>query len=78
MPTYPFHAARRAEEMRELAETLEHLRSSAVMARGTQQTLAEIGQLNLTDRFPEYGEHDWTLRQVLEALGQCGALKRSS
>ena len=78
VPTYPFHAARRAEEMRELAETLEHLRSSAVMARGTQQTLAEIGQLDLTDRFPEYGEHDWTLRQVLEALGQCGALKRSS
>ncbi len=78
VPTYPFHAARRAEEMRELAETLEHLRSSAVMARGTQQTLAEISQLNLTDRFPEHGEHGWTLRQVIEALGHCGALKRSS
>ena len=78
VPTYPFHAARRAEEMRELAETLEHLRSSAVMARGTQQTLAEIGQLNLTDRFPEHGEHGWTLRQVIEALGHCGALKRDS
>ena len=78
VPTYPFHAARRAEEMRELAETLEHLRSSAVMARGTQQTLAEIGRLNLPGRFPENGEHDWTLRQVLEALGQCGALKRQS
>ncbi len=78
VPTYPFHAARRAEEMRELAETLEHLHSSAVMARGTQQTLAEIGRLNLSGRFPENGEHDWTLRQVLEALGQCGALKRGS
>ena len=78
VPTYPFHAARRAEEMRELAETLEHVQSSSVMARGTQQTLTEIGQLNLAERFPEHGEQDWTMRQVLDALGQCGALKRSS
>ena len=78
VPTYPFHAARRAEEMRELAETLEHLQSSAVMARGTQHTLTEIGQLKLTEQFPEHGEQDWTMRQVIEALGQCGALKRNS
>ena len=78
VPTYPFHAARRAEEMRELAETLEHHEFSSAMARGTQHTLTEIGQLNLTERFPEYGEQDWTMRQVLEALGQCRALKRDS
>ncbi len=76
LPTYPFHAARRAEEMRELAETLEHLHSSSVMARGTQQTLAAIGQLRLTERFPEYGEQDWTMRAVIDALAGCGALKR--
>jgi len=78
LPTYPFHAARRAEEMRELAETLEHLQSSSVMARGTQQTLAEIGQLRLTERFPEYGEQDWTMREVIDALARCGALRRRS
>lgn len=78
LPTYPFHAARRAEEMRELAETLEHLRVSSEMARGTQATLAEVGRLGLVGQFPEYGEKGWTMRQVIEALGRCGALKRSA
>jgi len=72
VPTYPMHAARRAEEMRELAETLEHFGFSSVMARGTQQTLAAVGQLNLVERFPERGEHDWTMRDVLAVLPKRG------
>jgi 3-hydroxyisobutyrate dehydrogenase-like beta-hydroxyacid dehydrogenase len=72
VPTYPMHSARRAEEMRELAETLEHFGFSSVMARGTQQTLAAVGQLHLVERFPERGEHGWTMREVLEVLPKRG------
>jgi 3-hydroxyisobutyrate dehydrogenase-like beta-hydroxyacid dehydrogenase len=78
VPTYPMHAARRAEEMRELAETLEHFGFSSVMARGTQQTLAAVGQLKLADRFPDRGEHGWTMRQVIETLAQAEVLKKQN
>ncbi|MGE0823424.1 MAG: DUF1932 domain-containing protein [Candidatus Binatia bacterium] len=77
VPTYPMHAARRADEMAELAETLEHYGFSSVMARGTQKTLAAVGQLRLTDRFPERGEHDWTMRSVLDAVAEGKVLKKS-
>lgn len=76
VPTYPMHAARRADEMAELAETLEHFGFSSVMARGTQYTLAAVGRLRLAERFPERGEHGWTIREVLDALAREGALKK--
>jgi 3-hydroxyisobutyrate dehydrogenase-like beta-hydroxyacid dehydrogenase len=76
VPTYPQHTARRADEMAELAEMLEHFGFSSAMARGTQHTLAAVGQLNLAARFPERGEHEWTMRAVLEALASGGALKK--
>jgi hypothetical protein len=55
---------------------LEHFRFSSVMARGTQQTLAAVGRLKLAERFPERGEHGWTMREVIEALAHAGALKQ--
>lgn len=76
VPTYPMHAARRADEMAELAETLEHYGFSSVMARGTQDTLAAVGRLRLAERFPERGEHGWTMREVLDTLASEGALKK--
>jgi 3-hydroxyisobutyrate dehydrogenase-like beta-hydroxyacid dehydrogenase len=76
VPTYPMHAARRADEIGELAETLEHFGFSSVMARGTQQTLAAVGRLKLAERFPERGEHGWTMREVIEVLAQERALKK--
>lgn len=76
VPTYPLHAARRADEMGELAEMLEHFGFSSAMARGTQHTLAAVGQLQLAERFPEQGEHGWTMRTVLEALASEEALKK--
>ena len=78
VPTYPMHAVRRADEMAELADTLEHFRFSSVMARGTQETLAAVGRLRLAERFPERGEHGWTMRDVLDVLAREGALKRTS
>jgi 3-hydroxyisobutyrate dehydrogenase-like beta-hydroxyacid dehydrogenase len=78
VPTYPMHAARRADEMGELAETLEHYGFSSVMARGTQQILGTVGQLRLTERYPEHGEHEWTMREVIEALAREGALKKNA
>ena len=76
VPTYPMHAARRADEMAELAETLEHFGFSSVMARGTQDTLAAVGRLRLAERFPERGEHGWTMREVLDVLAREGTLKK--
>jgi hypothetical protein len=35
-------------------------------------------RLKLADRFPERGEHGWTMREVIEALAHAGALKRST
>jgi len=76
VPTYPFHAGRRADEMVELAEMLEYYGYSSVMARATQNILAAVGRLKLTERYPEHGEQSWTMRDVLEALTREGALKR--
>jgi 3-hydroxyisobutyrate dehydrogenase-like beta-hydroxyacid dehydrogenase len=76
VPTYPAHAARRADEMAELAETLEHFGFSSAMARGTQHTLAAVGRQRLAERYPERGEHGWRMTDVLEALARDGALKR--
>ena len=76
VPTYPMHSARRADEMAELAEMLEHFGFSSVMARGTQETLAAVGKLKLAERYPERGEHDWTMREVIEAIARDGALKQ--
>jgi len=77
VPTYPAHAARRADEIGELAETLAHFGFSSVMARGTQQTLAAVGRLRLAERFPERGEHGWTIREVLEVLTHEEVLKKT-
>lgn len=76
VPTYPMHAARRADEMAELAEMLEHLGFSSVMARGTQETLAAVGRANLVERYPERGEHEWTMREVIEAIAREGTLQK--
>jgi len=78
VPTYPMHSARRADEMAELAEMLEHFGFSSVMARGTQETLAAVGKLKLAERYPERGEHDWTMREVIEAIARDGVLRRST
>jgi 3-hydroxyisobutyrate dehydrogenase-like beta-hydroxyacid dehydrogenase len=78
VPTYPMHSARRADEMAELAEMLEHFGFSSVMARGTQETLAAVGRLKLAERYPERGEHDWTMRDVIEAIARDGALRRNT
>jgi 3-hydroxyisobutyrate dehydrogenase-like beta-hydroxyacid dehydrogenase len=77
VPTYPMHSARRADEMAELAEMLEHFGFSSVMARGTQETLAAVGRANLVERYPDRGEHEWTMREVIEAIAQEKALKLS-
>jgi 3-hydroxyisobutyrate dehydrogenase-like beta-hydroxyacid dehydrogenase len=78
VPTYPMHAARRADEMEELAEMLGHYGFSSIMARGTQQTLGAVGKLRLTERYPERGEHGWTMREVIEVLAREGALKKNA
>lgn len=76
VPTYPMHSARRADEMAELADMLEHFGFSSVMARGTQETLAAVGRVQLVERYPDRGEHEWTMREVIEAIAQERALKK--
>jgi 3-hydroxyisobutyrate dehydrogenase-like beta-hydroxyacid dehydrogenase len=75
VPSYPMHAARRGDEMAELAETLEYFGFSSVMARGTQKTLSAVGRQRLAERYPDRGEHGWKMLDVLEALAREGALK---
>jgi hypothetical protein len=48
-----------------------------MMACGTQETLAAVGKLKLAERYPAQGEHDWTMREVIEAIAREGALKKS-
>ncbi|MBI3247877.1 MAG: NAD(P)-dependent oxidoreductase [Deltaproteobacteria bacterium] len=76
VPTYPLHSARRADEMAELADMLEHYGFSSVMASGARDTLAAVGKLRLAERHPERGEQDWTMREVIEAIARDGALRR--
>ena len=68
LPSYPRHAARRAEEMDELVSSLRAQGSEAPMAAGAAAVLARFAALGLD------ADAGWTMAAVLDACAQAGFL----
>jgi len=69
LPSYPRHAARRAEEMDELVSSLRAQGSEPVMAAGAAAVLARFAALHLN------AGADWDLETVLEAWSRADSLR---
>ena len=65
-PTYPRHAARRRDEMRELEQTMETLGLAPHMARAARQVIGAVAALEWADA------DDWTTAAVVEELYRGG------
>ena len=69
LPTYPRHAARRADEMGELAQWLESAGQRAAMARATSDVIGRLAALGLGER------ERWTAQDVVDACAAAGFLR---
>ncbi len=69
LPTYPRHGRRRADEMLELAATLQSAAIPPQMALASHQILSQIAAAHLAARFPD---KQWTVMNVIEALDLAG------
>ncbi|HEY5388482.1 MAG TPA: DUF1932 domain-containing protein, partial [Thermoleophilia bacterium] len=61
LPSYPRHAARRADELDELAHWLGSAERDAAWATAARDVLRRVAALGLD------GTHDWTFAEVLAA-----------
>ncbi|MBI2917946.1 MAG: NAD(P)-dependent oxidoreductase [Chloroflexi bacterium] len=66
----PMHAARRSDEMDELAQACQELGLPSHMAVGARDSLKAIGDLNLRSRYSEDELEGWDLRRVVRELGE--------
>jgi 3-hydroxyisobutyrate dehydrogenase-like beta-hydroxyacid dehydrogenase len=72
LPTYPSHAARRAEEMEELLAWLDEIGRSTTLPEGVREVIDALARLELPS------DSEWTAAGVLEACGRLGLLSRTS
>jgi 3-hydroxyisobutyrate dehydrogenase-like beta-hydroxyacid dehydrogenase len=70
LPTYPQHARRRADEMHELEQMMEHRGLEPCLVRATQQLLTQLGSLGLAEEFPDRSARDWSVLEVVEEVYQ--------
>jgi 3-hydroxyisobutyrate dehydrogenase-like beta-hydroxyacid dehydrogenase len=68
VPTYPQHARRRGEEMKEVEQTIRSLGLRPCVVGGVQRLTSAIGRLTWEERSPHGDPHPWTLREVLEEI----------
>lgn len=76
LPTYPRHAARRADEMQEVEGTLRGAGVRPCFATCARELFADMARLNLAEA-DGAGQQAWTAAQVLEAW-YAGGLGRAS
>jgi 3-hydroxyisobutyrate dehydrogenase-like beta-hydroxyacid dehydrogenase len=72
LPTYPQHAGRRAEELREVEETLTALGLRSCLVRASRELTAGLARLELNE------DRAWTVPQVLDAALAGGLLERQA
>jgi 3-hydroxyisobutyrate dehydrogenase-like beta-hydroxyacid dehydrogenase len=72
LPTFPRHAARRAEEMAEVESFLRSLGLEAAVAKGARRVIRALAAAGL-----EEAARDWTPAEVLQELHRCRALRRT-
>lgn len=68
LPTYPQHASRRADELKELEHTIRSLGLEPGIVHAAQQLISVVGQLGLAERHGSNDHHDWTVRAVIEDI----------
>ena len=78
LPTYPLHAGRRGDEVRELELMLRSLGMRPCLVSGARELIAEMGRLALAEGHPEKGPHDWSVAEVVEELHAHGLLRLPS
>lgn len=67
LPTYPQHAVRRADEMREAEQMMKHLDLQPHMMTAAREVIAAVGHAGLADDFPERGA-DWSIADIVKEL----------
>lgn len=70
LPGLPPRAARRSQEMDELAATIERSGLNSVMATASGTMLKRIGNLNLRSTYTEQNERQRSLQETIEILYQ--------
>jgi hypothetical protein len=75
LPTYPRHAARRAEEAREVEQTIRALGLHPCLATGTRQLTEEVARIDLGERTGNEATPLPSVLELIEALATRGALE---
>lgn len=70
VPGLPFRAARRSDEMVELAQLIEKEGFTPNMAPGSRNVLKSIGDLNLRSQYSDADEACWSLKDVIDILSR--------
>ncbi len=68
IPGLPFRAARRSEEMEELARTIADTGLHPVMAPASGRLLASLGDLHFRSQYSDEDEKKWDLKHVIALL----------
>lgn len=76
LATYPQHAPRRADEMREVEQTLRGLGLSPRLVSATQSLIDDLGRLRLAEREPGRAGA-WSVPEVVAAAHARGLLRRA-
>jgi 3-hydroxyisobutyrate dehydrogenase-like beta-hydroxyacid dehydrogenase len=74
LPSYPRHAARRGDEMRQLCQMLRGMGRRPCLPRGAQELLDEMGRLRLDDE----DRRPWTVAELVKELANGGLLRLPS
>lgn len=67
LPSYPLHAARRADEMRELEQTMRSIGLEPRMVVAARHSIAAVGEMALEDRRSRT-PFDWSVLKVIEEI----------
>jgi 3-hydroxyisobutyrate dehydrogenase-like beta-hydroxyacid dehydrogenase len=74
LPTYPQHAARRADEVREVEQTMRSLSLDPHLLTEVRRMIGALGEMDLaSSRYPD--DPDWTIAEVIEAVFAHNPLK---
>jgi 3-hydroxyisobutyrate dehydrogenase-like beta-hydroxyacid dehydrogenase len=68
LPTYPQHAGRRGQEMRELERTMQALDLQPCVVRGAREVITAVGRLGLAEQNGAQGTRKWSVPEVVEAI----------
>jgi len=77
LPTYPRHAARRGDELREVGRTMRSYGLTPAMASAAEEVIGAVGRLRLDEARDAGDSSSWSVREVVEEVFRCGVLQRN-